>query len=85
MTNRVIIEKALQEWDGATVGCYDPAMDELSKYQIKRVSEDMIYGNTDIGILINRVPHIVEVFHVGKEVDFNIMLKIDYQNQYGND
>ena len=82
-SNREIIEAAAKKF-GMTVGCYDEKIELLNARQLKKVIEKAEYGWGDVGLVLNGTRYVVEVFHVDNEIDFNVMTKREYVNQYGD-
>lgn len=84
MSVKNIIETKLQSLD-MTIGCYDPKLEELTKPNLKKLLDNLEYGSTDVTISIKRRKHVVEVYHVDNEADFNVMTFAEYRNTYGRE
>lgn len=82
MKNKLAIQEKLMSI-GFSLGIYDSEMDKLSKKELKKVLENMEYGDTDIVVMLDKKEYIVEVFYVENEVDFKVTSPKDYAKTYG--
>lgn len=78
-----IIEKALQ-LNGLTVGCYDPAIENLNKTNFKKIMDNIMSDIVcDTFLFYNRAKYVVEMNICAGEVDFNVISLKDYCKEYG--
>ncbi|PJZ17965.1 hypothetical protein CEW46_31200 [Bacillus cereus] len=85
MTNQDIIKSKLADSeDGYVLGCYNKGIDNLPKEELDKVLEFIDEAWIDVEVILNGVPHIVEIETVGTERDLHFMTKEAYQNRYGN-
>lgn len=82
MKNREKVEATLKELERA-LGCYDKQLEQLSEAELNKVLAQMEYGSGDIQVMWNNEPHVVEVYHVDDEVDFELISEEQYARQYG--
>ena len=82
MTNKERILEAVKR-EGMELGIYHKEMEELTYYHLKKVLDNFDYGSTDIKVKLNKVPYIVEVYHVDNEVDFMLISQEKYIKRYG--
>lgn len=83
-TNKEIVIDKLKGTE-FTLGGFNDKMELLNKNNLKKVTDNMGYGSTDVDVFINRKPFVVEIFHVDNEIDFGILSKDEYISRYGNE
>ena len=81
MSNRERISSELAK-HGVSIGVYDTDLERLSANQIETVLEIAVHGSCDVEVSVNGVDSIVEVMYVDNEVDFHMLPKADYDEQY---
>lgn len=84
MTNKELIAQELGKM-GFVIGCYDEAMEKLSKKSLKDVLDYMTEEHTDVDVRINRKCYVVEISTVDNEKDFNALTKTEYIARYGTE
>jgi hypothetical protein len=82
MKNKLVIQRKLIGL-GLSLGTYDSKIEKLSKEYMSKILDNIEFGSTDIGVTIDNSDFVVEVFHVDKEVDFNVITIKEYAKTYG--
>ena len=82
MNNREKLEMKLQA-EGLAMGCYQKEINELSEAAIHLVLDEVKHGSADVVVTHRNEPHVVEIYHVDREVDFELISAKDYEAQYG--
>jgi hypothetical protein len=82
MKNKLEIQQKLLSL-GFLLGTYDKRIDQLQKEELSKILDNIEYGNTDIGVTIDKDKFVLEIFHVDNEVDFNILTPKEYTATYG--
>lgn len=82
VNNREKLATKLKE-ENLTIGCYQQQIEHLSEDDLNKVLEQMLHGSCDVQVTLNNQPFVVEVYHVDKEVDFELISESDYEMQYG--
>lgn len=82
MKNKVVIKQKLLSL-GYSLGCYDSAIEKVSKEELVNIIDNLEFGSTDVGITIDSKEYVVEIFHVDNEVDLNVVTPKDYAKTYG--
>jgi hypothetical protein len=82
MKNKREIEQKLMSI-GFSLGTYDNKIDKLSKEELVKILDNIEYGSTDIGVIIDRNEYVVEIYHVDNEVDIKLISTKEYAKTYG--
>jgi len=80
--NKQLIENEITK-DGNIIGIYHKKIDDLHPRSLKRVIENIGFGNTDVPVTLKGVKHVVEIAYVDNEVDVMILPYSEYRNRYG--
>ena len=84
MTNRQRIQKEInKKGSNFKIGCWDKQVELLNYNNLKKVINN-IGENTDVEIHINRKKYICQLTNIDNEIDFNIISRTDYMDQYGD-
>lgn len=81
-TNKDRLEKSLKE-KGFKIGTYSMLMESVSRHYLSKIKDKMIYGSGDVKVRIDRIPFVIEIFHVDNEIDFVVTSKKDYIKKFG--
>jgi hypothetical protein len=82
MENKGLIKQKLMSI-GYSLGCYDPEIEKISKDDLTKILDNLEFGSTDLGVIIDGNEYIIEIYHVDNEVDFKIITQKEYAKTYG--
>jgi hypothetical protein len=83
--NKELIEKEIEKLGNDYVlGCWDNAIEKISKKELKKVLDSISKSNTDVYINIKGKLYIVEISVCDDDIDFKLYSDIEYFRQYGN-
>lgn len=84
-TNKEIIIEELNKYS-LKLGCFDELINKLNKGNLSKIIKELEHcDSTDVDVFINRVLHVVEIFVVDEEIDFNLLTKEEYISRYGDE
>lgn len=84
-TNKEIIVEELNKCE-LKLGCFDELINKLNRGNLSKVIEGVrLCDSTDVDVFINRNLHVVEIFVVDEEIDFNVLTKEEYISRYGDE
>lgn len=84
MDNKTRIAQAVKN-QGLEMGCYELAINKLSKKAVAEIIDSITGDSTDIAVNYGKTKYVIEIGVVDNEVDFNCMKLTDYISRYGEE
>lgn len=84
-TNKEVVIKEL-EAEGLVLGCWSDKIGNLSKHNLKKITDEIRYHSaTDVVVRLRGKECVVSIDFVDNEVDFTLYSKAEYISRYGSE